>query len=1369
MLFYTKIRNLFYRFVDWVHSILKRLTTKGAANRDIIKLEQKFIRLAEQARKERAKTEGKTDRQYALAEGKNKYADYDKPITTKDIEVLRSIGRKSVNDFTAEDLEIAQKWAHKFYQQLGEKSPFFRAWLGDWRAYDKTPIKIATQKGDTRGLQKNADTGWDISISRKIFNETSSHNGIANIEAKSYLPFINEIVQNAVLLDTVISNKGNQSLFMHSFYAVADIGNGPEVLKLYVEELNNPGDDNDIIRAYQLQNIEKKQFAVTGSANGSLSRISQTTSVKNIADLFAVVKQKDKNFTPNPVNEHLLNEDGTPKKFYHGTKEKFTEFSKKKAKPGFYGRGFYFTTEKSQSNVYGESMEVFLRIENPLMPGENQITKNQITKFLEAVAKNEDYSIENYGTYDTNAITNRITSRDAFDVIQDVNATAIGDFGEAMQLFNEVNGTNFDGVITPTETVVYDNTQIKSATSNIGTFDKTKSDIRYSLPSVDRYTEKQYNNFGWVRANDVLTAAEYDTLLSRYADYKHNKDSYPVTRFGETVVHSFDYNDVLVYVKGSIKSPEITKVIKINADDYTASKVKEWILQNEYRQVYQPYQSIEFAYGEEIFSKYRQRDFISFQEYRAKLERNGSTKGDTASGTEQDRKGSSEQNKRTGRADPIDGPAYSLPDDSDGVVNQDNNELLDEAYKNTGKTAEREKSVAELKRDVKRLRTLLNLARRETHGTDFDPAKIEKAARGLLRSANSKYDVAALTDELGDLYRYIAKGEDVTYINNQIKSEHQPTFGTNELPAEVAANLKKMQSDNAPSGDSSNGSGNALGTVARIYGQSVAEKLERERPAIKISAKDQKYIKEVAAKLGRTVVFEHTKKTQGFKSDGYIDKNTGIIHIDYATKDPLQFVFKHELTHFLEINKATYSDFANAVMDSEVLKEWVKKIGYDSVGDYRKSIIELYSEIDKAIDKEDTDEEQRANEEMLANFVGSKLFGNNLADLEKLLKAMEPKQRRTFMEFIRDFIKHLKEKLIKDKSLTAQIDRFEKEFIKAYQAAQTEFENNKGDKATDNNSKSFLYVGERARTANKLELSNAKQMLKDGADSETIRKETGWFKGYDGKWRFEISDKDIDINAKTAVPLSEKYRDKAIRKFAKNPDADIRYSLSVNAKKEVETALNNKNYNQEIKLTDGSPSILLAQKGVKNLPMIMNASHIRENIFTEDEAKAKGLKVNKNINYHGLGKDLFYKVIDGLDDVKEAYRGTKNAENSNRRENYFLLISQYTDKDNNIINVPVYINEKGLYNRVFIDANKIATVFGRNEFRKYIREQLSNGNLVRIKNRSTQTSESTSPINADYGKNASKDSIPNSSENVKVQYSFEFPHFLKKVLKPDQR
>ena len=44
--------------------------------------------------------------------------------------------------------------------------------------------------------------------------------------------------------------------------------------------------------------------------------------------------------------------------------------------------------------------------------------------------------------------------------------------------------------------------------------------------------------------------------------------------------------------------------------------------------------------------------------------------------------------------------------------------------------------------------------------------------------------------------------------------------------------------------------------------------------------------------------------------------------------------------------------------------------------------------------------------------------------------------------------------------------------------------------------------------------------------------------------------------------------------------------------------------------------------------MTMNASHIRENILTEDEAKGNGFRVGEGINYHGLGETLFFKVIE---------------------------------------------------------------------------------------------------------------------------------------------
>ncbi len=228
------------------------------------------------------------------------------------------------------------------------------------------------------------------------------------------------------------------------------------------------------------------------------------------------------------------------------------------------------------------------------------------------------------------------------------------------------------------------------------------------------------------------------------------------------------------------------------------------------------------------------------------------------------------------------------------------------------------------------------------------------------------------------------------------------------------------------------------------------------------------------------------------------------------------------------------------------------------------------------------------------------------------------------------------------------------------------------------------------------------------------------------------------------IPLS--------KRFDENK-GDVRYSLSENAEKDVETVLNDFAYRAEVRLTDCTPSIVASQKGAKSLPMFMKASHIRENIFTEQEAKSKGLKVNKYINYHGLGKDLFLQIIDGLEEVTEAYRGTKNAADTSRRENYFLLISQYTDKDGNTVNVPIFINEKGQHNNVFIDINKIATVFGRDNFSSYIQKEIKTGNLVRIKNKSIQASERTTPIVGGYSENTSNKTIPQNAQSVNSSIS----------------
>lgn len=65
--------------------------------------------------------------------------------------------------------------------------------------------------------------------------------------------------------------------------AVQAIRHGPELIKLYVEEMNDPNSENTAKRAYQLQNIEISNPKVQGSSKSSIP-INRTADMKSIAD-----------------------------------------------------------------------------------------------------------------------------------------------------------------------------------------------------------------------------------------------------------------------------------------------------------------------------------------------------------------------------------------------------------------------------------------------------------------------------------------------------------------------------------------------------------------------------------------------------------------------------------------------------------------------------------------------------------------------------------------------------------------------------------------------------------------------------------------------------------------------------------------------------------------------------------------------------------------------------------------------------------------------------------------------------------------------------------------------------------------------------
>ena len=393
-------------------------------------------------------------------------------ITADEIRAVQSIGRKSVNQFSSEDIKKTERYARRYWQELGIKSPFFRSWFGEWRENDQTPIQIANEKGNARGEVINEDTGWAINVSAKVFNQSNAKQRPATAEGKKFMPYIRDVVKKSVLLDSlgIGKEKSENSLLMHVFYAVADIGDGPAIVKLYVEEMYNPSQKDTNRRAYELQDIKYQQLDVNGSPLLA-SHIGTTAGCYTVADLYQGVKYYDRHFKPNPSSK-VVNEDGTPKVVYHGTNAKFNAF---KSKSGAYWFSAYedYAEAMMQERGGGEVKACYLNIKNPYY------AKLKPVHFSDPVYEAEILRKARSGGHDGVIIENDTTNPIEEDIFY----------------------------------VVFDSRQIKSATDNVGTFDPGQTDIRYQ---ISRDTASNMDLLMGA-SMDGLSKAEADHLL-RYRD-----------------------------------------------------------------------------------------------------------------------------------------------------------------------------------------------------------------------------------------------------------------------------------------------------------------------------------------------------------------------------------------------------------------------------------------------------------------------------------------------------------------------------------------------------------------------------------------------------------------------------------------------------------------------------------------------------------------------------------------------------------------------------------------------------------------------------------------------------------------------------------
>ena len=205
--------------------------------------------------------------------------------------------------------------------------------------------------------------------------------------------------------------------------------------------------------------------------------------------------------------------------------------------------------------------------------------------------------------------------------------------------------------------------------------------------------------------------------------------------------------------------------------------------------------------------------------------------------------------------------------------------------------------------------------------------------------------------------------------------------------------------------------------------------------------------------------------------------NRGVITIDPNAKNPVRQVLVHELTHHMETS-GLYQEF------SDMALRYVAEDMSADMDALKRTIIREYAEGGFVLDEDD------ATREIVAKFAESKLFQD-----ERTVRRLLAEDRDLF-ERIYDWLRDAVTKL----TGTSE-EKFLRDAEKLYAKALRE---TGAVEATEGARQ--LYAGEHARTADLQTLATAQRMWMDGTDNGTIRQETGWFRGMDGRWRFETDD-----------------------------------------------------------------------------------------------------------------------------------------------------------------------------------------------------------------------------------------------------------------------
>lgn len=141
----------------------------------------------------------------------------------------------------------------------------------------------------------------------------------------------------------------------------------------------------------------------------------------------------------------------------------------------------------------------------------------------------------------------------------------------------------------------------------------------------------------------------------------------------------------------------------------------------------------------------------------------------------------------------------------------------------------------------------------------------------------------------------------------------------------------------------------------------------------------------------------------------------------------------------------------------------------------------------------------------------------------------------------------------------------------------------------------------------------------------------------------------------------------------------------------------NGTFPQKDMLTLGKTPQALIDIGLPDLPITMTQRHL-DTIMNESGKY-------KNANYHGLGEEIVKQLPEAINNPLDIVK-------SNTKDDSVVLTTYLADKQGRPVIASIKIDGTGRVNDIMIDTNVMTSAYGRNNYDKFMQDNIKNENLL---------------------------------------------------------